>query len=171
MFQHRQTLRLALAISGGVAMFAVVCGPAFGQADGIGARGGLTAPIASALPTPTLPTLPAGLNLPPQAASSLLNGLNASGTALRPGMGWFVSDMTHQGFHGRQLADMIHQLKPYKQRGVLNFPQNQQPTGGLLGGQPLRQQWSPPWSGGGKGFGGGNGNGGGKGGGKKGGKG
>ena len=111
----------------GLALFVALAGTARGQADLIGARGGLTAP---ALPTvPTTPVLPPTLNLPPAATSSLLNGLNASGTALRPGMGWLVSDLTHQGIRGPQLADVIHQLKPYKQQGVLTFPQTTPPAG------------------------------------------
>jgi hypothetical protein len=76
--------------------------------------------------TAAAPTLPSNLHLPPQATSSLTNGLNSSGTATRHGMGWIVSDMTHQGVHGQQLSDAIHQLKPYKQQGVLTFPQSGQ---------------------------------------------
>src|SRR5262245_48078990 len=75
-------------------------------------------------PTSSLPTLPSTLNLPQGATTSLLNGLNSSGTATRHGMGWIVSDMAHQGIHGQQPSDAIHQLKPYMQRGVLTFPQN-----------------------------------------------
>src|SRR5207249_4570702 len=111
------------------------------------------------------------LNLPPAATGSLLNGLNASGTALRPGMGWLVSDLTHQGIHGQQLADVIHQLKPYKQRGVLTFPQAN-PSAGTPFPAPGLPQTGVTFPGrGGPGFplpvpNRGNGNGGGKGGGK-----
>src|SRR5262245_1413134 len=102
----------------GLALCALLPAAAPAQADLIGSRGGALAP------TPiTPPILPPSLNLPPAATSSLLNGLSASGAALRPGMGWLVSDMTQQGIRGPQLADIIHQLKPYKQRGVLTFPQ------------------------------------------------
>jgi hypothetical protein len=112
------THRIALF---GIAICALWPSAARAQADLIGSRGGLTAPpIAAPM---TAPILPSSLNLPPAATSSLLNGLNASGAALRPGMGWLVSDMTQQGIRGQQLADVIHQLKPYKQRGVLTFPQ------------------------------------------------
>src|SRR5206468_3994021 len=104
----------------GLILFVGLSGAVCGQADLIGARGGQSASSASAVAT--TPALPSTLNLPPQATSSLLNGLNASGTALRPGMGWLVSDLTHQGIHGPQLADIIHQLKPYKQQGILSFP-------------------------------------------------
>ena len=117
---------------------AVVCAAAlllfptlvYGQGDLIGQRGGLTTPTLPTAPAlgSTTPVLPSNLNLPPIVQSNLLNGLNSSGTALRPGMGWLVSQMTHEGIHGQQLADIIHQLKPYKQRGILTFPQNQ--TGG-----------------------------------------
>lgn len=107
-----------------IAGFALCAGPldqAWGQGDLIGKRGGQVAP------TPTTPpVLPSTLNLPSGATSSLVNGLNSSGTAVRHGMGWLVSDLTHQGIHGQQLSDVIHQLKPYKQRGVLTFPQNTQ---------------------------------------------
>jgi hypothetical protein len=109
----------------GLAAFMLCPSSAYGQADLIGSRGGLTAP------TPiSPPVLPPNLNLPPLATDSLLNGLNASGSALRPGMGWLVSDLAQQGIRGPQLADIIQQLKPYKQRGVLTFPQ----PGGLLPG-------------------------------------
>src|SRR5262245_63774584 len=127
-----------------------------GQGDLVGSRGGLTAP---AIPTaPTQPLLPPTLNLPPAATSSLLNGLNASGTALRPGMGWLVSDLTHQGIHGPQLADVIHQLKPYKQRGVLTFPQVTQQGGTAPSGltRPPQNGGTFPQHGGSQGgFGGG----------------
>ncbi|HEY1377288.1 MAG TPA: hypothetical protein VGF55_10865 [Gemmataceae bacterium] len=145
----------------GLALFFGLSAAAFGQADLIGARGGQTVP-----PPPTLPTtpvLPPTLNLPPQATSSLLNGLNASGTALRPGMGWLVSDLTHQDIHGQQLADVIHQLKPYKQQGVLTFPQNTSQPGAptpapTAGHQP--QGSFPSWPGHGNGHGKGGGKGG-----------
>jgi hypothetical protein len=98
----------------------------FGQGELIGQRGGQTTPTLPSAPAigSTAPVLPSNLNLPPVVQNNLLNGLNSSGTALRPGMGWLVSQMTHEGIHGQQLADIIHQLKPYKQRGVLTFPQN-----------------------------------------------
>jgi hypothetical protein len=111
----------------GLALFSGSSSTACGQGGLIGSRGGLTAPTAPTVPTQ--PVLPPTLNLPPVATNSLLNGLNASGTALRPGMGWLVSDLTHQGIHGQQLADIIHQLKPYKQQGTLTFPQNTPATG------------------------------------------
>ena len=112
-----------------MAMLVVSPGMAHGQAGAIGARGGQTVPTVSPTPTlPSTPVLPSSLNLPAEATSSLLKGLDASGTALRPGMGWLVSDLTHQGITGRQLADIIHQLKPYKQHGVLTFPQEAAPT-------------------------------------------
>ena len=145
----------------GLIQFVGLPGTAYGQADLIGSRGGLTAPLA-----PTVPVLPPTLNLPPLATNSLLNGLNASGTALRPGMGWFVSDLTHQGIHGRQLADIIHQLKPYKQQGVLTFPQIV-PQPGVPTSAPNfqpQQGTAPSWPG--QGHGNGHGNGHGKGGGK-----
>jgi hypothetical protein len=119
----RSTARLALVLTAG----AVFPAAAFGQADLIGARGGLPVPTVPGVST--TPLLPPGLNLPPVATNSLLNGLNASGTALRPGMGWLVSGMTQQGVRGQQLADIINQLKPYKQRGVLTFPQATNPAG------------------------------------------
>src|SRR5262245_2128146 len=89
----------------GLAVFAGTCGDARGQVELIGARGGST--------LPTVPVLPPDLVLPDEVASSLLNGLNSSGTALRPGMGWLVNDVARQGFVGRELSDIIHQLKPY----------------------------------------------------------
>jgi hypothetical protein len=101
-----------------------------GQAAGIGARGGQTGPAVpvTTLPAtslvPTTPVLPSNLNLSPQVTSSLLKGLDQSGTALRPGMGWLVSDLNHQGIHGRELSDVIHQLKPYREQGRLTFPQD-----------------------------------------------
>jgi hypothetical protein len=122
-FPHARPASSAGAVLG-LAWLVALTGPAHGQSDLIGSRGGLTVPT-----VPTLPVLPPTLNLPPAATTSLLNGLNASGTALRPGMGWLVSDLTHQGIHGPQLADVIHQLKPYKQQGVLTFPQNIPQTG------------------------------------------
>src|SRR5947209_985509 len=82
-----------------LASLAVVLETAQGQAGGIGARGGQTGPMVpvTSLPStlPTTPVLPSNLKLPPEATSSLLKGLDQSGTALRPGMGWLVSDMTH----------------------------------------------------------------------------
>ena len=105
-------------------LFLFLNSPLLAQSE-IGSRGGQTAPAPTVTPTPVLPP---SLTLPPSAASSLLQGLNSSGAAMRPGMGWLVSDLTHQGIRGRELADIIHQLKPYKQRGVLTFPQNQQTT-------------------------------------------
>ena len=106
----------------------------------------------------TTPVLPSNLNLPAGVQSSLLKGLDSSGTATRHGKGWIVSDAAHQGVHGQELADVIHQLKPYKQQGVLTFPQN--------GGQQIFQQ--PQFQNGGEGgrfpsFGGGRGHGHGKG--------
>jgi hypothetical protein len=119
-------LRIRTALVAGAALLALLAllsGTARGQAGLIGSQGGVTVPV---VPT-TVPVLPPGLNLPPQVASSLVNGLDASGTALRPGMGWLVNDAAQQGVQGQQLADVIHQLKPYKQRGVLTFPQNTVP--------------------------------------------
>jgi hypothetical protein len=121
MFTRRINLSRVTGTLFGYTICALVPSPANAQADIVGSRGGLTASPIAAPATP--PILPPSLNLPPAATSSLLNGLNSSGAALRPGMGWLVSDMTHQGIHGQQLADVIHQLKPYKQRGVLTFPQ------------------------------------------------
>lgn len=101
----------------------------------------------------TQPVLPSTLNLPPGVQSSLLKGLDSSGTATRHGMGWIVSDAAHQGIHGQQLADVIHQLKPYKERGVLTFPQNGTTQ---TGGQQIFQQPQRNFGGeGGRGFGGG----------------
>ncbi len=110
-----------------------------GQAGGIGARGSqtgpsvpiTTAPVTSVVPTS--PVLPSNLNLSPQVTSSLLKGLDQSGNALRPGMGWLVSDLNHQGIHGRELSDVIHQLKPYREQGRLTFPQD---TAGKVTPQP-----------------------------------
>ena len=141
-----------------IALLAVWPGTARGQAGVIGSRGGQTTPTVAPTPAvPGTPVLPSSLNLPPAATSSLLNGLNASGTALRPGMGWLVSDLTHQGVTGRQLADVIHQLKPYKQQGVLSFPQPAAPTG-TPAPQVQPPTGAPPQSGGngqGQGFEGG----------------
>lgn len=124
-------LRLRPALVAGTALLAslaLLSGTARGQAGLIGSQGGLTAPVTpTTLPGVTPPVLPPGLNLLPQVANSLVNGLDASGTALRPGMGWLVSDAARQGVQGPQLADIIHQLKPYQQRGVLVFPQNTVP--------------------------------------------
>jgi hypothetical protein len=138
-------LARCVVVGGGILFFAGLCASAHGQADLIGSRGGLTTPT-----VPTTPVLPPTLNLPPDVTSRLLNGLNSSGTALRPGMGWLVSDLSHQGFQGPQLADIIHQLKPYKQRGVLTFPQTvQQPvtsptTSPIV--RPIEQRiLPPPW--------------------------
>src|SRR5205823_5501879 len=87
---------------------AIVLETAQGQAGGIGVRGGQTGP---AIPVnsgvPTTPVLPSNLNLSPEATSSLLKGLDQSGTALRPGMGWLARDLTHQGVKGRELADVM----------------------------------------------------------------
>jgi hypothetical protein len=132
-------LARCVVVGGGVLLFAGLCASARGQADLIGSRGGLTTPT-----VPPTPVLPPTLNLPPDVTSSLLNGLNSSGTALRPGMGWLVSDLSHQGFQGPQLADIIHQLKPYKQRGVLTFPQTvQQPVTSPIV-RPIEQRLLPP---------------------------
>ena len=124
-------LRIRPALVAGTALLALLAllsGTAHGQAGLIGSQGGLAAPVTpTTLPGVTPPVLPPGLNLSPQVANSLVNGLDASGTALRPGMGWLVSDAAHQGVQGPQLADLIHQLKPYQQRGVLTFPQNTVP--------------------------------------------
>ena len=121
-------LRIRPALVAGTAVLAslaLLYGTARGQAGLIGSQGGLTAPVVpTTLPGLTPPVLPPGLNLPPGVANSLVNGLDASGTALRPGMGWLVSNATQQGVQGPQLADVIRQLKPYQQRGVLTFPQN-----------------------------------------------
>ena len=96
-----------------MAVLVVSPGKAHGQAGAIGARGGQTVPTVSTTPTlPSTPVLPSSLNLPTEATSSLLKGLDASGTALRPGMGWLVSDLTHQGITGRQLADILMPLRP-----------------------------------------------------------
>lgn len=132
---------------GGQVATAPVPAPTGGVLQGLNLGGtsiqGGVAPIGSGLTapttTPTLPTLPSTLNLPEGAKTSLLNGLNSSGTATRHGMGWIVSDMTHQGIKGQQLADAIHQLKPYKQRGVLTFPQNGPAVGGQQPGGLLQQ--------------------------------
>jgi hypothetical protein len=141
------SLHRILILAAGLALFAGLCGTARGQGNWIGARGGQTAPTAppaTAVPTvpatPIQPVLPSTLNLPPEATSSLLNGLNSSGTALRPGMGWLVSDLNRQGIRGRQLADVIRQLKPYKQRGVLTFPQNPQSSASPPPGPPPLSQ-------------------------------
>jgi len=140
MARPSSALAHCLVVGGGVLLFAGLCASARGQADLIGSRGGLTTPT-----VPTTPVLPPTLNLPPDATSSLLNGLNSSGTALRPGMGWLVSDLSHQGFQGPQLADMIHQLKPYKQRGVLTFPQpTQQPVNAPIF-RSIQQRIPPQW--------------------------
>jgi hypothetical protein len=111
-----------------LALFAASAGSALGQNGG--------------------PALPPSVNLPDNVESSLLKGLNASGTALRPGMGWLVSDLAQQGVHGQHLADVIHQLKPYRQRGVLTFPQvtQQGPTG--LGNPSHGGLTRPPLNGG-----------------------
>jgi hypothetical protein len=140
MFLRIRPARVAGAAA--LALLALMSGTARGQAGLIGSQGGLTGP--AALTGTTVPVLPPGLNLPPQVANSLVNGLDASGTALRPGMGWLVGDATQQGVQGPQLADVIHQLKPYKQRGVLTFPQNTVPQnavppGGTVPG-PAAQQ-------------------------------
>jgi hypothetical protein len=110
-------------------------------------------PLSNLAGAVTQPILPSTLNLPPGVQNSLLQGLDASGTATRHGMGWLVSDAAHQGIHGQQLADVIHQLKPYKERGVLMFPQNGSPQ--------IFQQPQRPFGGeggrefeGGRGFGG-----------------
>jgi hypothetical protein len=109
--------------------FAVSLDTVHGQAGGIGARGGQTGPSVPITTSPvtsiapTTPVLPSNLNLSPQVTSSLLKGLDQSGAALRPGMGWLVSDLNHQGIHGRELSDVIHQLKPYREQGRLTFPQ------------------------------------------------
>lgn len=161
---HRIRPSLVVGTLAALIQFVGLSAAAYGQADLIGSRGGLLAPLAPTVPT--VPVLPPTLNLPPVATNSLLNGLNASGTALRPGMGWFVSDMTHQGIHGQQLADIIHQLKPYKQQGVLTFPQNV-PQPGVPTPAPTfqpQQGTAPSWPG--QGHGNGHGNGHGKGGGK-----
>lgn len=143
-----------LRIAGAVVGLAVLCGTASGQVDLIGSRGSQTAPsIPPATTVPTPPVLPDTLNLPPEATSSLLKGLNASGTALRPGMGWLVRDLTHQGIHGRQLADIIHQLKPYKQRGVLTFPQDTPQSGTPFPGTGFQQPKEVRDHGGGHGHG------------------
>ena len=118
--------RRLVVILGAAALLAL---PAIarGQGDLIGQRGGQTTPTVPAVTTPTTPpVLPSTLSLPPTATNSLLNGLNASGTATRHGMGWIVSDMAHQGIHGQQLSDAIHQLKPFMHQGVLQFPQSGQ---------------------------------------------
>src|ERR1700704_1520826 len=86
-----------------LASLAVVLETAQGQAGGIGARGGQTGPVIPVTSgVPTTPVLPSNLNLPPAATSSLLKGLDQSGTALRPGMGWLVSDLNQQGIKGRE---------------------------------------------------------------------
>ena len=95
------------------ALFAGASATAHGQLlNRLGARLGISPPTNPTTPTapaaPTTPVLPPTLNLPPQATSSLLSGLNSSGTALRPGNGWLASDLTHQGILGKQLADAIH---------------------------------------------------------------
>jgi hypothetical protein len=163
-------LRHLAAAGLAVAAFAGFTGTAHGQIfRQLVQRAGLfqqPAPVAplsgaplpsSVLNLPQPPVLPPGLNLTPQATNSLLNGLNANGTALRPGNGWLVNDLTHQGVQGQQLANTIHQLQPYKQNGVLTFPQNatnpgtqppftlpgQAPTGDLQHGQGHHNQ--PQW--------------------------
>jgi len=124
--------------------FAVCLETVHGQAGGIiGSRGSqtgpsvpiTTAPVTSVLPT--TPVLPSNLNLSPQVTSSLLKGLDQSGNALRPGMGWLVSDLNHQGIKGRELSDVIHQLKPYREQGRLTFPQD---TAGKVTPQPVTPQ-------------------------------
>jgi hypothetical protein len=114
-------------------LFGGLSGTACGQGGLIGSRGGLISPSGPTLPTS--PVLPSTLNLPAEATNSLLNGLNAGGTALRPGMGWLTSDLTHQGIQGQQLADIIHQLHPYQQDGRLTFPQSV-PANGAIGQIP-----------------------------------
>jgi hypothetical protein len=124
-----------------VALFAGSSATAHGQIFNrlIGSRFGMSPPTAPTNPAaPASPVLPPSLNLPPQATGSLLSGLNAGGTALRPGNGWLVSDLTHQGIQGQQLAGVNHQLQPYKQNGVLTFPQSttagvQHPPGSFPG--------------------------------------
>jgi hypothetical protein len=81
--------------------------------------------------------------LPPAAPSSLLNGLNASGAALRPGTGWPASDPSQQWITGRPVADFIRQFRPFRPRGVFTDPQPQQAVGGQLPGQPPPPQ--PAW--------------------------
>src|SRR2546421_6487557 len=118
--------------------FAVVLETVQGQAGGIGGRGSQTGPavpVNSGLPT--TPVLPSSVNLPPTATSSLLKGLDQSGTALRPGMGWLVRDVNHQGVKGRELADVIHQLKPYRENGRVTFPQE---NVGKVAPQPQQPQ-------------------------------
>ncbi len=158
----RHYFRTMLVPMAAFTVLVALAGTARGQGELIGQRGGATTPAPVLPTTGTTPTLPPSLNLPPNVESSLLKGLNSSGTALRPGMGWLVSDMAHQGIHGQQLADVIHQLKPYKQRGVLTFPQVTQqggnnPTG--LTRLPHNGGTIPSGSfgGGGGGFGGGKG--------------
>jgi len=131
---NRNHLRTVFVSVIALALFAASAGTAIGQGELIGQRGGLTTPTAPSTGTTTTPTLPPSLHLPDNVESSLLKGLNSSGTALRPGMGWLVSDLTHQGIHGRELTDVIHQLKPYKQRGVLTFPQVTQQGSSTHGG-------------------------------------
>ena len=116
--------RRLLAALVGLTLFGGMSDAAFGQGGLIGSRGGLISPSGPALPTQ--PVLPPVLNLPPAATNSLLSGLNASGDALRPGMGWLTSDLTHQGIQGQQLSDIINQLHAYQQQGRLTFPQNSQ---------------------------------------------
>jgi hypothetical protein len=136
MTMFRRIRPALIAGAAALALLVLLSGTARGQAGLIGSQGGLTGT--------TVPVLPPGLNLPPQVANSLVNGLDASGTALRPGMGWLVSDATQQGVHGPQLADVIHQLKPYNQRGTLTFPQNTVPQntvppGGTVPGPSAQQ--------------------------------
>src|SRR3989475_4900878 len=102
---------------------AVVVETATGQAGGIGARGSqtvTTVPVTSGVPT--TPAIPSNVNLTPAATNSLAKGLDQSGTALRPGMGWLVRDVNRRGVKGREVADVIHELKPYRAQGRITMP-------------------------------------------------
>ena len=125
MFRFSQLRPWPVVVMIATLLLAGLAGQAFGQGELIGSKPAVPAPPAPGT-TPTTPmlTLPTNLQtLPTGVQSSLLKGLDSSGTAVRHGMGWIVSDMAHQGIHGRELSDIIHQLHAYKHRGVLQFPQ------------------------------------------------
>jgi hypothetical protein len=134
------SLMVSLVVA--LALIALCASAARGQAGGIGARGSGVAPSAPApttTPAATTPVLPSTLKLPPEATSSLVRGLDASGTALRPGNGWVVRDLTHQGINGQELSDVIHQLKPHRERGRLSFSQEKAPTTKATATSPAQQ--------------------------------
>ena len=80
----RSRSNLLIGTFAALIQFVGLSAAAYGQADLIGARGGLLAPLAPTVHT--VPVLPPTLGLPPLATNSLFNGLNAGGSALRRGM-------------------------------------------------------------------------------------